>query len=242
MIKIGVYGAAGKMGKEIISALGNNDKCILEYALTREAGNIDDLCIKSDVVIDVSSPEGTLTLLPYAEQHNTKLLICTTGFTKAQYQQLIEASKKIALLHAVNTNFLVNILEYLVSKSAKILGPEYDVEILEAHHNAKKDAPSGTALNLGRLVSKARGDDFIPHDHQNGTRPANAIGFSVIRGGNLSGEHHVMFIGPNDKITLSQTSQNRIGYAEGAIKAAIWLASQPKGLYKMQDIFDFDEV
>lgn len=240
MIKIGIYGAAGKMGKEIISALSHNDKCILEYTFTREAGNIDDLCIKSDVVIDVSSPEGTLTLLPYAKKHNAKLLICTTGFTKAQYQQLIETSKKIALLHAVNTNFLVNILEYLVSKSAKILGSEYDVEILESHHGAKKDAPSGTALNLGRLVSEARGHDFIPHDHQNGIRPINAIGFSVIRGGTLPGQHQVMFIGQNDQITLSQASQNRIGYAEGAIKAATWLASKPKGLYKMQDIFDFD--
>lgn len=239
MIKIGIYGANGRMGKEITKVLNQHSGCSLVYSYSREDSNLDDLCKLSDVVIDFSAPLGTLALIPYAIKHNNKLLIGTTGFNEEQYSKLVEASKRIPILHAVNTSFLVNILEYLVTKTASMLGNEYDAEILEIHHGAKKDAPSGTALNLGRLISKARDQKFIPHDHQNGSRPDNAIGFSVIRGGNLPGEHQVMFIGPNDKLTISHQSQNRICYAEGAVKAALWLASKPKGLYNMQDIFTF---
>lgn len=238
MIKIGVYGASGKMGQQIISAINKHEGAILSYAYSRSHGDIDELCIYSDVVIDFSSAEGSIDLLPIAIKHNTKLLIGSTGFSDEQKNAIVEASQKILILYSANTSFLVNILEHLVYRAASILGSEYDIEILESHHRAKKDAPSGTALHLGATAANARGEDFVAWDHQNGMRPKNAIGFSVIRGGNMCGEHKVMFIGDNESIEISHRSSDRSIYVCGALKCAIWLAGKNKpGLYSASDVY-----
>lgn len=238
MIKIGVYGSSGKMGQQIISAINRHAGVVLSYEYSRADGDIDELCAYSDVVIDFSSPEGSLHLLPIAIKHNKKVVIGSTGFSEEQKNSLQEASKKIPILYSANTSFLVSLLEHLVSEAASILGSAYDIEILESHHRAKKDAPSGTALHLGATAANARGEGFVPWDHQNGMRPKNAIGFSVIRGGNMCGEHKVMFIGDNESIEISHRSGDRSIYASGAVKCAIWLAGQRQpGLYSAKDVY-----
>lgn len=239
MLKIGVYGASGKMGQHIISSIEKCDAAILSYQYSRnEDGDIEELCSNSHVVIDFSSPEGSLALLPAAIKHNVKLVIGSTGFTDKQKNILLDASTKIPILYSSNTSFLVSLLEDLLRKAAAVLGDEYDVEILESHHRDKKDAPSGTALRLGMAIADAKGLDFVPWDHQNGMRPENAIGFSSIRGGNMHGEHKIMFIGANESIEISHKSGSRAIYADGAVQCAIWLArkSAPGRLYSMRDV------
>lgn len=239
MIKIGVYGSNGRMGREIIDAIEHNEGCVLSYSYSRSEGSdIDDLCKNSDVVIDFSSPEGLMALLPCALRYNTKLVVGTTSFTNLEYNALVAASKNIPILYSANMSFLVALIEKTVSEIARTLDSTYDVEIIDSHHSSKKDAPSGTALSLGYAIAKARNVEFIQWNHQNGKRPQSAIGFSSIRGGNISGEHRIMFIGNNESIEISHKSENRSIYANGAIRCALWMSSQEKpGLYSTRDVY-----
>jgi 4-hydroxy-tetrahydrodipicolinate reductase len=189
------------------------------------------------VVLDFTRPEGTLACL----EHARAMVIGTTGFTEEDKDRIAEAAKRIPIVQAANFAVGVNTVYKLAETAARILGDAYDVEIIEAHHRHKVDAPSGTALHLGQLVAQALGRDLeknavFGRKGDLGERKAKQIGFHAIRGGDIVGEHTVMFAGSGERIEVTVRSQSRTTYAAGALRAAKWLAGRPPGLYGMADV------
>jgi 4-hydroxy-tetrahydrodipicolinate reductase len=196
------------------------------------------LAQKADAVIDFTAPEATLALACEVAKTGGIIIIGTTGFSAAEQEQIEEYAKIARIVQSGNFSLGVNLLESLVEKAASILGEQYDIEINEMHHKHKKDAPSGTALMLGRAAAKGRGvalDDKKTLD-RNGERKAGDIGFSVLRGGDVVGIHNVMFAGGGELITLSHQGFSRAIYANGAIAAALWARGKKPGLYSMRDV------
>lgn len=235
MIKIGIHGSAGKMGREIASLLPTYKDCALVYSYSRGNGSLEELCTSSDVVLDFSSPEAVSALLDAASKSNTKLLIGTTGLTQEVNAKIVKLSTKLPILQTPNTSFGIALLNLLAAHASLVL-QDYEVDILDIHHASKKDAPSGTALMLGNTIAKTQGNEFVAHNHLAGLRPAGAIGFSAIRAGHAPGEHKITFTGSGEIITLVHKTDTRLVFAEGAIKAALWLARRRAGLYKMADV------
>ncbi|MFU7501483.1 MAG: 4-hydroxy-tetrahydrodipicolinate reductase [Candidatus Tisiphia sp.] len=240
---IGVCGATGKMGQMIIQRMNGFNACTLSTTFTRK-NSIDDLaefCQNSDVIIDFSSSEILEKLLDYAISYNNKLVIGTTGLTQYQLDHLNAASKSLAILYSANMSLGANLLTVLAEKAAKILDNTYDIEILDCHHRMKKDAPSGTAIMLGKAVAKARNLDFDEYAvfdrSQKGQRQPDKIGISSIRGGQVHGEHEVLFLGNNQVLSIKHQALSKESFADGAIQAAIWLFDKPAGLYSMRDMF-----
>jgi len=192
------------------------------------------------VVIDFSLPTVSLALLKNVIESKTPILIGTTGFSEAQFKTIEKASKKIPVLFAPNTSIGVNVTLSLIEKAAKILGEQANIEIIEAHHKHKVDAPSGTAIKMAEVICDATNTqlkDRAVYQRHNSKMPRknNEIGFSVIRAGEIIGEHKVMFALNNEVISIEHKAQNRQCFAEGAVKAAIWLTKQKNGLYSMKD-------
>ena len=192
---------------------------------------------QADVLIDFTRPEGTLNHLPHAKA----MVIGTTGFTEEDKGRIAEAAKRIPIVMAANFAVGVNAVYKLADTAARILGDAYDVEIVEAHHRHKVDAPSGTALELGRIVAKALGRDLAKtasHGRKGdiGERKPKEIGFHAIRGGDIVGEHTVIFAGSGERVEVTVRSQSRTTYAQGALRAAQWLRGRPPGLYNMADV------
>jgi 4-hydroxy-tetrahydrodipicolinate reductase len=193
------------------------------------------------VLIDFTRPEGTMAHLQACVAHGKAMVIGTTGFSEAQRQRIAEAARRIAIVLSPNFAIGVNVVFRLAQTAAAALGDAYDVEIVEAHHRHKIDAPSGTALKLGELVAGALGRDLrqvATHGRsgETGERPAKAIGFHAIRGGDIVGEHTVIFAGAGERVEISVRSQSRTTYAAGALRAARWLGGRPPGLYDMFDV------
>lgn len=191
----------------------------------------------ADVVIDFTRPEGTLAHL----QHAKAMVIGTTGFSKEQTLRISEGAKRIPIVMAANFAVGVNAVYKLAETAAKILGDGYDVEIIEAHHRHKVDAPSGTALKLGEVVARALNRDLGKHavfgrQGETGERPAGEIGFHAVRGGDIVGEHTVLFAGLGERVEVTVRSQSRMTYAAGALRAAKFLRSRGPGLYGMEDV------
>ena len=194
----------------------------------------------SQVVIDFSLPTVSLALLEKALEMKTPMLIGTTGFSEGQLETIKQASLKLPLLLAPNTSIGVNVTLSLIAKAAAMLDQQANIEIIEAHHKHKIDAPSGTALKMAEVICEATNTDLrqraVYQRHQSKVeRAENEIGFSVIRAGEIIGEHKVMFVLNNETISIEHKAQTRECFAEGAVKAAIWLAKQENGLYSMQD-------
>jgi len=201
--------------------------------VTSDLGAID----KADVLIDFTRPEGTLKHLEYAKA----MVIGTTGFTEEDKGAIAEAAKRIPIVMAANFAVGVNAVYKLAETAARILGDDYDVEIVEAHHRHKVDAPSGTALHLGQIVAQAMGRELeknavFGRKGDLGERKPKQIGFHAIRGGDIVGEHTVMFAGPGERVEVTVRSQSRMTYALGAVRAAKWLKGKPAGLYDMFDV------
>ena len=189
----------------------------------------------ADVVLDFTRPEGTLALLKHAKA----MVIGTTGFTEEDKDRIAEAAKRIPIIVAANFAVGVNTVYKLAETAARILGDAYDVEIVEAHHRHKVDAPSGTALQLGQVVARALERPLQPVHGRKGDvreRTAKEIGFHSIRGGDIVGEHTVIFAGIGERVEVTVRSQSRLTYANGALRAAKWLQSRPPGLYAMSDV------
>jgi 4-hydroxy-tetrahydrodipicolinate reductase len=249
-MKVGIAGAGGRMGRTLIDAVLADRSLTLVAALDaagapaigQPAGNIkvtSDLATiaAADVLIDFTRPEGTLAHL----RHAKAMVIGTTGFSDAQKDAIAEAAKRIPVVMAANFAVGVNVAYKLAETAAKILGDGYDVEIIEAHHRHKVDAPSGTALKLGEVVAKALNrklSDVATHGRkgETGERDAKAIGFHAIRGGDIVGEHTVMFVGAGERVEVVVRSQSRMTYAAGALRAAKWLAGRSPKLYGMDDV------
>ena len=261
-MKIAVAGSAGRMGRTLIEAVLSGKDLKLSAALEvagspylgKDAGEaLGSACgvaisadfaagiAASDCLIDFTRPEGSLRHLEACVKSGTNMVLGTTGFSAEGKQRIAAAAKRIAIVFAPNMAVGVNATFKLAEVAAKILGDAYDVEIIEAHHRHKVDAPSGTALKLGEVVAAALGRDLkscavYGREGDTGERDAKAIGFHAIRGGDIVGEHTVMFAGSGERVEVTVRSQSRMTYAAGALRAARFLEGKAAGLYDMQDV------
>jgi 4-hydroxy-tetrahydrodipicolinate reductase len=228
MISINVFGAGGRMGRAVAMAAEGRDDLRLG-----KAG-------EADVFVDFSVPEALEDNLNAALAAGKPILVGTTGLGE-DHQRLIEAAaQKVAVIHAPNTSLGVNLLRHLVEEAAARLGREWDIEIVEMHHREKRDAPSGTALLLAASAAKGRGatlDELSRFDRmEGGAREVGTIGYAVLRGGTVAGEHQVIFAGEGERLELGHRADSRMIFARGAIAAALWLAGKPAGRYTMADV------
>lgn len=249
-ISLAINGAAGRMGQRLIDLAGQDGRfkvvCAIEKAghplVGKSVGPVactDTLAGEVDVIIDFSLPEGTQLILPAAVKARTAMVIGTTGLTLVQ-QQIDEAAKQIPIVQAANYSVGINALLKLVADAARILGDSYDIEIVEAHHRFKKDAPSGTALALAKSVCQATGKDLaksLRHGRQ-GEQPRTAgeIGMHALRLGDTVGEHAVQFGSLGETVTLAHSAHTRDTFALGALRAAAWIVGKPAGKYDMADV------
>jgi len=260
-MRIAVAGASGRMGQMLIDAVLSAEDLTLAAAfdqpgaalLGQDAGSLlgrradvtvsDDLAAltDADVLIDFTHPDGTLAHVQACMQHHVNLVIGTTGFDAAARQTIADAATNIAIVFAPNMSVGVNATLSLLASAARLLGEDYDVEILDAHHRNKIDAPSGTALAMGEAVATARNqtleDLAIWSRHgDTGVRPHGAIGFAAVRGGDLVGEHTVYFCGAGERIEITHRASSRTTYAQGAVRAARFLKDRKQGLFDMQAV------
>jgi 4-hydroxy-tetrahydrodipicolinate reductase len=250
-IKVGVAGAHGRMGRELVEKLAHENQLELRATLTRqgrpsspsqEKADMDTFCRDSDVIIDFTTPETTLSLVATALSLGKPLVIGTTGLTETQEKSLQEASKKIPLVYASNMSLGVTLMAEAVKRMAQLLPPSFDIEISERHHRHKKDAPSGTAWMLGQAAAAGRQVDLKERAIMGygaglrGTRKEGGIGFCISRGGGVAGDHKVDFLGEHEVITIGHRALDRGVFAEGALIAARWVVSQSPGLYSMAHV------
>lgn len=249
-LKIVVAGAAGRMGRAILDEACSAGVAIAG-ALEREGhgavgATVAGVEIKDrpgalagkGVLVDFTSPSATVSMARLWAGSGQALVIGTTGFSAGEEAELGALAQRAAIVKSGNFSLGVNLLAALVKKAAGVLGPDYDIEIVEAHHRAKVDAPSGTALMLARAGAEGRGvllDGSLVTD-RSGAREAGKIGLAVIRGGGVIGDHEVMFAGASEIVTLSHRALDRSLFAKGAIAAARWVAQRPPGLYSMADV------
>ncbi|MDP3016422.1 MAG: 4-hydroxy-tetrahydrodipicolinate reductase [Deltaproteobacteria bacterium] len=260
-VKAIVVGAAGKMGSRIIHIIRETPSIELYRALERsdhpsigrdigELIGLGKLGIPlegglkkegGDVIINFSNPTASLESLEFARETGVALVIGTTGFSQEQTEKFRGLSKSIRCVLAPNMSVGMNLMFRIVQDVARVLGPEYDIEILEAHHRLKKDSPSGTAVKLGELIAGAIGrnlDQVGVYGRKGmiGERTKEEIGMQVIRAGDIVGEHTVLFGGIGERLEIIHRAHSRDNFARGAIKAALWIVNQPNGLYDMQDV------
>lgn len=263
MTRIAVVGAAGRMGKSLVQAVSEAEGLTLgaaterpgSEAIGRDAGelagisrfevvasdNLKKVVEDFDVVIDFTTPQATLAHLEICREAGKKMVIGTTGLSDADKEQLALAADGIAIVFAPNMSVGVNLCFKLLEVAAGVLGDDADVEIIEAHHRHKVDAPSGTALRMGEVVAETLGRDLktcavYGREGQTGARDRQTIGFETIRAGDVVGEHSVWFAMEGERIEIAHKATNRMNFARGAVRAAGWIASRDKGLYDMQDV------
>ena len=262
MLNIAIAGSSGRMGRALIEAISQASDMRLAAALERsgsalmgkDAGELvgapcgvlitDDLDAglkAADALIDFTRPEGTLTHLELCRKHKTNIIIGTTGFTQEQKQQIQAASRDIGIVFAPNMSVGVNIVFKLLEQAAKVLAEDYDIEIIEAHHRHKVDAPSGTALRMGEVVAEASGRNLADcavyaREGVTGERKTSSIGFATVRGGDIVGDHTVLFAGIGERVEISHKASSRATFSMGALRAARYLAGKGSGLYDMQDV------
>jgi 4-hydroxy-tetrahydrodipicolinate reductase len=242
IIKLGLCGANGKMGHAILESIKQkSDKFICTAKLTsaHTESELAEFCHKSDIIIDFSSPNSLKTLTKAAMASKTRLVVGTSGLHAEHFSYLKELAKHVAVIHAANTSIGANLVAMLAAKSAKIL-QGYDIEIIEAHHRHKKDAPSGTALMFGQKIAEELGIDFAKNatfdGAKRGQRKDGEIGFSSIRGGGIIGDNEVLFAGENEIVTIACKAISRKAFADGALFIANWLSDKKAGFYSMEDV------
>lgn len=256
-IGIILLGAAGRMGQTIARLLHDNEECFLAAAVDRQEAlkTLPQLpCYVTDrlqeaierdpdaVIVDFTAPESSLKAAAMAAENHVPIVIGSTGFTEFQKIELANFATKTPVLWSSNMSIGVNALEKLLPQLVRALGSDYDVEIAEIHHKHKKDAPSGTALMLGKAIAEARGQDLeaVRQSCRNGLigeRKKGEIGVQAIRGGEVVGVHMIWFFGPAETIEITHRADSRENFASGALRAASWLARQSSGkLYSMQDV------
>lgn len=263
MVRVIVAGAAGRMGQRIMRMVQQNPDVVLSGALERPdhprmgedagqvagvgdlgveiAGSLEEAASGGDVLIDFSAPWATLANLRTAAERALAIVIGTTGFSKENLHEINDLAKQARCVMAPNMSVGVNVLFKIVGEMAGILGDDFDIEIMEAHHRFKKDAPSGTALRLAQITAAAVGRDLdkvgvYERRGKIGERSDSEIGIQTLRAGDITGEHTVMFGGIGERLEMTHRAHNRDNFARGAIRAALWLVEQPPGLYDMQDV------
>jgi 4-hydroxy-tetrahydrodipicolinate reductase len=257
-MKLVITGAGGRMGRALIESVLRSGDLELAAAVEvpsspligKDAGELVGLpCgvkispefVNGDCLIDFTRPEGALAHLDQCLAKGMRMVIGTTGFSERQSERIASAAQRIAIVQAPNMSAGVNLAFALAETAARTLGESYDVEIIEAHHRHKVDAPSGTALRFGAVIARALGRDLARdavHGRQGdvGERDPRAIGFHAIRGGDIVGEHTVLFAGEGERLEITVRSSSRATYATGALRAARFLADKRVGLYDMQDV------
>ena len=267
-INVGVIGAGGRMGRMLIEAVQENPQTTLNAAIERQGSSlvgadagevaaigrldvqiVDDLKAvinDIDVLIDFSLPDATEQNMQICAANKVAMVIGTTGFNEQQEQVLAEASKKIAIVYAGNYSTGVNLSLKLLGMAAKAFGNDADVEVIEAHHKHKIDAPSGTAYMMAEAVAEARGQNLkdvavYGREGQTGEREAGTIGIHAIRGGEIIGDHTVMFIADGEVVEITHRARARMTFAAGAVRAATWVIKQEVGQYNMQDVLGLND-
>lgn len=265
MIRVAITGAAGRMGKTLIQAIEAAPDLQLGAALEhpdspavgKDAGEVAGVgalgvivhadaaaCVADfDVVIDFTVPDATLTLATVCRAHGKAMVVGTTGFTDAQLEQLQAAATDVALFMAPNMSVGVNLVFKLIEIAAQALGDSVDVEVIEAHHRHKIDAPSGTAVRMGEVLARALGRDLqtdaiYGRQGITGARERRTIGFSTVRGGDIVGEHTVLYAAEGERIEITHRAHSRMNFAQGALRAVLYVHGQPAGLYDMQGLLD----
>ena len=265
MRRIAVMGAAGRMGKTLVEAVQQTAGAGLTAAIDRpdstlvgaDAGELaalgrigvllsDDLAKVADdfdVLIDFTHPSVTLKNLAFCRKHGKAMVIGTTGFTVEEKHLLAEAGKDIPIVFAANFSVGVNLSLKLLDIAARVLGDDVDIEILEAHHRHKVDAPSGTALRMGEVVANALGRDLqevavYGREGKTGARDRKTIGFATVRAGDVVGDHTVLFAAEGERLEITHKASSRMTFAKGAVRAALWLDGREPGLYDMQDVLE----
>jgi 4-hydroxy-tetrahydrodipicolinate reductase len=260
--KVAVAGATGRMGHMLIEAIRASGDCQLAGAADMPsspaigndaaaflgvacgvpvAADIAAAVADAEVLIDFTRPEGTLKHLAACRERKVNMVIGTTGFTEGQREQIRDSSRDIAIVMAPNMSVGVNVTMKLLEMAAKSLSDGFDIEVIEAHHRHKVDAPSGTALKMGEVIAQALGRDLkrdgvFAREGVTGERKAGTIGFSAIRGGDIVGDHTVLFAGNGERIEITHRSASRSTYAEGSLRAVRFLAGRKPGLYDMFDV------
>ena len=264
-IRIAIVGAPGRMGRNLIQAAQQAEGVTLGAALARsgssllgsDAGELagigkigvtltDDLLQvvdDFDVLIDFTRPEGTLEYLAFCRKHKKAMVIGTTGFDEAGKEAIRAASEEIGIVFAANFSVGVNLVLNLLQQAAKVMGDYADIEIVEAHHRHKVDAPSGTALAMGEAIADAMNWNLDEHavyarEGHTGERKAQTIGFATVRAGDIVGEHTAMFADIGERVEITHKASSRMTFANGAVKAASWLKNKKSGLYDMRDVLD----
>lgn len=262
-MRIAVTGAAGRMGKNLIEAVQQAEGVSLGAALARPestllgadagelaavgklgvavGGELHGELDQFDVLIDFTHPSVTLKNLEVCRQAGKAMVIGTTGFSAAEKQLLVEAGKDIPIVFAANFSVGVNLCLNLLDTAARVLGDDVDIEILEAHHRHKVDAPSGTALRMGEVIANALGRDLdkvavYGREGQTGARARETIGFATVRAGDVVGDHTVLFAADGERVEITHKASSRMTFAKGAVRAASWLDGRSAGLYDMQDV------
>ena len=263
MVRIAITGAAGRMGKTLIEAVGINESATLGAAIERpgaeqigqDAGvvaglgelgvkivdNVASVVDHFDVLIDFTAPEASVANAELCVAQLKKIVIGTTGLTSEQEASIDSAAHQTAVCKASNFSTGVNLCFKLLTEAAGILGDDYDVEIVEAHHRHKVDSPSGTALSMGEAVAEGLGRNLkevaiYGREGQVGARPDKEIGFATVRGGDVVGDHTVMFLADGERVEITHKASSRISFARGAVRAAVWLEQQGAGKFDMQDV------
>jgi len=263
MIKIGLFGAAGHMGRILIRAIHESDNCTLAGGCERpgspELGkdlgtlaglmptgievtdDVSAVCAESDVIIDYSAASATMSLLPTAIDKKTPLMIATTGFTESQHAKLVEAGRALPIILGANMSVSVMAMYELVKTAAKMLNEEFDIEIFDFHPWNKIDAPSGTALELGEYAAAGRGVELSKvmvhaRDGETEKPERGKIGFASLRGGEVVCENTVFFAGPGQRLEITSRVTDQKAFAPATLDAAVWISSQPPGFYSMDDM------
>jgi 4-hydroxy-tetrahydrodipicolinate reductase len=263
MIRIAVAGASGRMGLSLIRAAVLADRTVLAIALSRPGSNavgkdagelagigalgikvVDDLASvvdQFDVLIDFTRPDASMEYIELCRKAGKKIVIGTTGYSEAQKEVIAKAAEDVAIVLAPNMSVGVNLALKLLEMTAKVIGEYSDIEVIEAHHRHKVDAPSGTALRMGEVIAGALGRNLkdcaiYGREGNTGERDRKTIGFSTIRAGDIVGEHTVMFADEGERVEITHKATSRMTFANGAVRAAVWLNEKPNGLYDMQDV------
>ncbi|MCS5580195.1 MAG: 4-hydroxy-tetrahydrodipicolinate reductase [Gammaproteobacteria bacterium] len=242
MMRIAVVGASGRMGQTIIEAISQNDKVSLGATLDK-GDDLNTVLDQFDVLIDFTRPEAALDYLNTCAAAGKAMVIGTTGFDNAGLGEINAAAQQIPVVFAPNMSVGVNLSLKLLDMAARVIGEDADIEIVEAHHRHKVDAPSGTALKMGEVVANALGRDLSTcavygREGIEEPRDRRTIGFSTIRGGDVVGEHTVSFFMEGERVEVTHKASSRLTFANGAVRAASWLEGQSSGLYSMQDVLD----
>ena len=262
-VRVAVIGAAGRMGRALIQAVTEGEGVTLTAAIDRpgnsligsDAGELaaigklgvtvaDSLeAVKDDfdVLIDFTAPAATVANAQFCAENGKKMAIGTTGLSEEEKAQLAESAKKTAIMFAPNMSMGVNLCFKLLEIAAQVLGDEMDIEVVEAHHRHKVDAPSGTALRMGEVVADALGRDLkkvavYGREGQEGPRDRETIGFATVRAGDIVGEHTVMFAADGERVEITHKATSRMNFARGAVRACRWLDGKEPGLFDMQDV------